>query len=108
MDTSGDGRLQRLAMAGNQALEKYETGEAGFRWLVSQLKAVVSMAEQIADPEWAAAMRQAWGRLEITNAVMYSEKSTVPSAEQQHVITTSIGTLRDLLKQRLGSGTGQD
>jgi hypothetical protein len=108
MDNSEEAQLQRLATHGNEALDRYEKGEAGFRWLVSQLKAVVSMAEPIADPEWAAALRQAWGRLEIISAVMYSEKRKVPSAEMQHVIATAVGTLRELLKQQLSRGPSQD
>ena|ERR1700726_3900016 len=108
MDNSVEAQLQRLATAGNDALDLYEKGEVGFRWLVSQLKAVVSMAEHIADPDWAAAARQAWGRLEITSAAMYSENRKVPTAEMQHVITAAIGTLRELLKQQMGLGHSQD
>jgi hypothetical protein len=108
MDTSDKAQLNRLATAGNEALDRYEKGEAGFRWLVSQLKAVVAMAEPIANAEWAAALRQAWGRLEITNAVLYSEERKVPTTEQQHVITTAIGTLRELLKSQGLPGRSDD
>jgi hypothetical protein len=66
------------------------------------------MAEPIADPEWAASLRHAWGRLEITSAVMYSENRKVPTAEMQHVITTAMGTLRELLTQQVSRGPSQD
>jgi hypothetical protein len=108
MATSNDPQLQRLAIAGNEALDRYEKGEAGYQWLVSQLKAVVSAAEPIADAKWGEALRQAWGRLEIVNAVMYSEKRRVPTEDEQLVITSAIGSLRELLKSQGARGPSQD
>ena len=97
MATSNNPQLRRLAAAGYDALDRYEKGEAGFPWTVAQLKAVVSAAELITDDQFGSSLRQAWGRLEITNAVMLSEKRRFPTDEQRRVIAEAISALRVLL-----------
>jgi hypothetical protein len=91
VDISNEARLERLAAAGNEALDRYENGEVGFQWR-----------------GWTTEGRQAWVRLEITNAVMYAEKRKAPTEEQQRVITTAIRTLRELLKSHRGGGPSLD
>lgn len=79
------------------ALDGYESGNAGLARLVADVEGGIDALFDVADNEWVEHLRSAWSGLEIVYAMALDEDRSTLSDEERAEIVATIAELRSLL-----------